>query len=104
MAGGHKSTCLCSVERNPPHHLSVALALRSLQKCLKILPYVGGVLLAIFLLFAYYVRTLPPPTPKVQPQKLDVKSVPKKEEGIKPVEDEFPEQLLQDLKKDEDSL
>lgn len=35
---------------------------------MKILPYVGGALIGLMLLFALYVRSLPPPAPKVAPQ------------------------------------
>ena len=83
-------------------HLTFFCDFLSSQQCLKLLPYVGGALLALMLLFAYYIHTLPPPVPKVKPQNLEVKSVPKKEEMIKPVEDDFPEQLLQDMKKDDE--
>lgn len=41
-----------------------------LQQCLKILPYVGGGLFAVMLLFALYVQTLPPPVPRARPQKI----------------------------------
>jgi len=53
------------------------------------------------LLFALYVRTLPPPVPKAAPQKLDVKGVPKKE-SLTPGKDDLPDKLLEDLEKDDD--
>jgi hypothetical protein len=41
-----------------------------IQQCLKILPYVGGAIVVIILLFALYVQTLPPPVPRAAPQKI----------------------------------
>mmetsp|Transcript_20839 Transcript_20839/g.37858 ORF Transcript_20839/g.37858 Transcript_20839/m.37858 type:complete len:126 (-) Transcript_20839:282-659(-) len=94
-------------------------AKESREKCLKILPFVGGAIVGLMVLFALYVRSLPVvEPPKKVPPKVSMEDVvpPDGRKGNAPEElkvqaqirqqDEFtdPDQLEEDLIKDDDDL
>lgn len=83
-----------------------------LQKCLKIIPYVGVAILGLILLFSLYVRSLPvvePPARKAPPKVATTDNLSPDGEVVETkkthvVGDELPEQLEEDLIKDDDGM